>query len=170
MRSTICRKCGAVFSTDTKTRYRCYDCVPHREPNSIPENESSKQFYCKTCKKVSPACGFYWSKDGVHSSRCRICIKASALAGVRDKKQQMVFYKGGRCEICGYNKCTAALEFHHLDPRSKKFMLVNHRGPYDDVETELDKCVLLCGVCHAEVHGGITEMVSPLGIEPRLTD
>ena len=46
-------------------------------------------------------------------------------------KVKAVEYKGGKCEICGYNKCGKceicgydkcidALEFHHLDPQKKK--------------------------------------------------
>lgn len=31
-------------------------------------------------------------------------------------KQELVNYKGGKCQICGYNRCNEALEFHHLDP------------------------------------------------------
>lgn len=27
-----------------------------------------------------------------------------------------IAYKGGKCQICGYDKCVGALEFHHLDP------------------------------------------------------
>jgi hypothetical protein len=34
-------------------------------------------------------------------------------------------YKGGRCQICGYDRCTEALEFHHLDPTKKDFGISN---------------------------------------------
>jgi hypothetical protein len=34
----------------------------------------------------------------------------------RKTKEKLIEYKGGKCQICGYNKCTSALEFHHLDP------------------------------------------------------
>ena len=36
-------------------------------------------------------------------------------------------YKGGRCQICGYDKCIEALEFHHLDPTRKDFG-ISHKG------------------------------------------
>lgn len=36
-------------------------------------------------------------------------------------KLKAIEYKGGKCQICGYNKCTGALEFHHLDPTKKDF-------------------------------------------------
>lgn len=35
----------------------------------------------------------------------------------RDKvKAIAVAYKGGKCQVCGYNKYVGALEFHHVDP------------------------------------------------------
>jgi hypothetical protein len=34
-----------------------------------------------------------------------------------------IAYKGGECSICGYNKCVAALEFHHLNPSEKDFTI-----------------------------------------------
>jgi len=30
-------------------------------------------------------------------------------------------YKGGRCQICGYDRCIEALEFHHLDSTGRDF-------------------------------------------------
>ena len=40
----------------------------------------------------------------------------------RKKLRQMaVKYKGDKCQICGYNKCIKALEFHHLDENEKEF-------------------------------------------------
>lgn len=29
-------------------------------------------------------------------------------------KEKLIEYKGGKCQVCGYNKCASALEFHHL--------------------------------------------------------
>ena len=36
-------------------------------------------------------------------------------------KIKVVEYKGGKCEVCGYDKNYAVLEFHHLDPSQKDF-------------------------------------------------
>lgn len=69
-------------------------------------------------------------------------------------------YKGSKCAICGYNKSQRALNFHHLDPKTKDFGL-SARGltrSWDKIKLEIDKCILLCANCHAEVHGGITEI------------
>lgn len=66
-------------------------------------------------------------------------------------------YKGGKCEVCGYCKCTRALEFHHIDPKAKLFNIAQsaYTRNWEDVIKELDKCVLLCANCHREVEDGL---------------
>ncbi len=69
-------------------------------------------------------------------------------------------YKGGRCEICGYNKCDRALSFHHIDPKTKEFGL-SDKGltrSWEKTRKEIDKCILLCANCHMEFHDGITQL------------
>ncbi len=68
----------------------------------------------------------------------------------------MLEYKGGRCALCGYNKCERALTFHHLDPTIKEYNFAgNHGRKWEVIKAELDKCVLLCQNCHCEVHAGV---------------
>lgn len=68
-------------------------------------------------------------------------------------KEKLVEYKGGKCEICGYNKCINALEFHHLDPSEKDFGIVNGNAiAFEKVKKEVDKCILVCANCHREIH------------------
>ena len=65
---------------------------------------------------------------------------------------------GSVCGICGYNRCIAALELHHLNPKEKDIgiskMYVNC-STWNNIVSELRKCVLLCCLCHREVHSGI---------------
>lgn len=65
-----------------------------------------------------------------------------------------VEYKGGKCNSCNYNKCIAALEFHHIDPEQKDFGIGNKgfTKSWDKIKTELDKCILVCANCHREIH------------------
>ena len=73
----------------------------------------------------------------------------------RKKVRQMaVEYKGGRCKVCGYNRCIEALEFHHNNG-SKKDFSISEKGytrSWAKVKEELDKCILLCANCHREIH------------------
>ena len=66
---------------------------------------------------------------------------------------------GGKCVICSYDKCQRALQFHHLDPKTKKFTISDafSRKAYstEEIEAEVKKCILVCANCHAEIHSGI---------------
>ena len=67
---------------------------------------------------------------------------------------------GSKCGICGYDKCQASLEFHHLNPNEKEFG-VSSSGvtrSWTKVVEELRKCVCLCANCHREVHNEITSI------------
>lgn len=68
-------------------------------------------------------------------------------------KERAVAYLGGRCAICGYDKCPSAFDFHHVDPDEKDFV-VSSKSSWEIIEPELQKCVLLCATCHREVHAG----------------
>lgn len=72
------------------------------------------------------------------------------------EKKKSIAYKGGKCLVCGYNKCESALEFHHLDP-DNKIDIKDHWSFIRSVP-ELDKCVLLCCRCHRELHSGIISL------------
>jgi hypothetical protein len=67
---------------------------------------------------------------------------------------------GGACQLCGYDRCIAALEFHHRDPAEKSFSL-SHRGVARSLakaRAEAAKCILLCANCHAEVEAGMRSL------------
>lgn len=72
-------------------------------------------------------------------------------------KQKAVKYKGGKCFICGYDRCNQAMDFHHLDSSKKEFVISGGTRSFENIKAELDKCVLLCRNCHSEVHAGILE-------------
>ena len=75
-------------------------------------------------------------------------------------KELLVEYKGGKCEICGYNKCIQALEFHHLNPEEKDFG-IGAKGYTRSIEKnkeEVDKCIMVCANCHREIHSGIIKI------------
>lgn len=93
------------------------------------------------------------SKDTIHFRCCK--CSSEAVQRRRDKlKTLCVEYKGGSCEVCGYNKCLTALEFHHIDPEQKDFGIgaKGYTRSFEKVKIELDKCVMLCANCHREEH------------------
>ncbi len=71
-------------------------------------------------------------------------------------KEQAVEYKGGKCQKCGYDKCLASLDFHHIDSNEKdpEWKKMRSRA-FESIKHELDKCLLVCRNCHGEIHDEI---------------
>jgi hypothetical protein len=119
--------------------------------------ETEFQFDCPTHGPTP----FRWRQyDGFRCLRCR----SEAVARRRRKaKAMLVAEAGGSCRVCGYDRCAAALEFHHLDRATKSFNLgfAGVTRSIDAMRAEAAKCVLLCSNCHAEVEAGVTELKLP---------
>lgn len=96
---------------------------------------------------------FTW-RPSENRYRCRKCSIESVQRRRYKVKEQAVEYKGGKCEICGYDKCIDALEFHHLDPSQKDFGISqkDYTRSWENVKKELDKCIMVCSNCHKEIH------------------
>ena len=84
-------------------------------------------------------------------------------------KRKLVEEAGGKCLICGYDRCQQALEFHHLDPSTKEFHLALKGVTRSLAKSRAvaRKCVLLCSNCHSEVEAGIVAV--PLNSVPDAT-
>jgi hypothetical protein len=92
--------------------------------------------------------------------RCPRCVSDMVSEGRRRRKAILVAEAGGKCVICGYDRCNAALEFHHMDPSQKAFA-VSLNGVTRSLAVMRDearKCVLLCSTCHKEVEAGVTRL------------
>ena len=80
---------------------------------------------------------------------------------MRTTKARMVAAFGGECCICGYDRSTRALCFHHLDPADKKFSIAEARAcarSWKKIVAELRKCVLICQNCHMELEDGLVRI------------
>ncbi len=98
----------------------------------------------------------------------RAAYMVEAVTKRRKKIREMAReYKGGKCEICGYDKCQRALSFHHIDPKTKEFDL-SSRGitrSWERVKREIEKCALVCANCHMELHDGLTQLPAVMQVE-----
>jgi transposase len=97
-------------------------------------------------------------REGRGYYRCKRCRIERVGRRRRVIKRKLVAEAGGKCVICGYDRCQRALEFHHLDPSTKEFHL-GYTGVTRSLgraRAEARKCILLCSNCHAEVEAGIS--------------
>lgn len=73
----------------------------------------------------------------------------------KHERNKLLEQLGNKCSICGYNKNSAALVFHHTNPKEKDFCISIKNCIFkkeDELQQEIKKCVLLCSNCHAELH------------------
>ncbi len=113
-----------------------------------------------TCRKHGLT-DFVLEGRGYH--RCVRC-RAERVAERRRKiKETLVAEAGGGCVLCGYSRCIAALQFHHVDPETKRFHLSRHgvARSIAKARAEAAKCALVCANCHAEIEHGFA--VLPTG-------
>ena len=94
--------------------------------------------------------------------RCLKCRSESVANRRRRVKAILLAEAGGACVLCGYDRCSRALGFHHVDPATKSFT-VAFGGLTRSIErarAEAGKCVLLCANCHMEVEAGIRSLTA----------
>lgn len=168
----ICEKCGKEFPLKIKidgkvrnlcNRKFCLECSPFGCHNTRKDlSKKSKLALSKSygdvfedvCEKHGTT-KFVVRKNG-HAA-CRACVVDAVVECRKKKKRKLVELCGGKCIICGYNKCPQALQFHHMNPSEKSFN-ISHKGhcrKWEEVVAEVKKCILVCANCHAEIENGI---------------
>ena len=155
-----CKKCGeqipAKIVIDGKQRNLqkrkfCLECSPFGKHNTRDLNsEPSQGLGPRPCS----LCGNTYNNKG---KKCWTC---ATRLGRKRKDDKLHGFIGEECWVCGYDKCRAALDLHHVDPSTKKFQLSSREMQYkwDRVWEEAQKCCLLCCRCHREVHAGLTDV------------
>ena len=120
---------------------------------------------CKICHYDLPIEQFGkngFNKDGSirRKAKCLDCLQEWERSRFQERIYRIV---GGRdkmkCASCGYDKCSAAIDFHHVDPSTKDH-LVSGMKNYSEkkLRAEIEKCILLCCMCHREHHAGLRSL------------
>lgn len=159
----VCKNCKSQFSNwyrldggrlkNLSKRKFCLNCSPFGSHNTKPCIKPTTEKFCNKCNFSLPLDSFYIRprrEKRILTAYCKKCTNKLTTIKHQLLKEQYVAYKGGKCQICGYNKCLGALEFHHRDPNEKEFNLSVFRRDFESVKSELDKCDLLCANCHRE--------------------
>ena len=92
---------------------------------------------------------------GTRRSECKYCHSNHMKNKYRENKNKINSLKATMsCIKCGYNKCVAALEFHHTDPNEKEDTIarLSVHSNNGKVFEEMKKCVIFCANCHREFH------------------
>ena len=128
----ICQSCKKEFEHKRK-RKQCIECTPLRKHFNSEEEKLT-------------------------------ALRKRRVKSVQKRRHKLKYlaikYKGEKCSICNYNKCKDALEFHHIDPKEKDFIISDRSISFtwDEAKKELDKCIVVCSNCHREIHAGIRKI------------
>ena len=135
-----------------KNRRYCLLCSPFGEHNAkkLHDAKSDLNRVCRIC---------YKEYLGGHRQYKDVCPSCRVSESRRNKKIELINYKGGKCQICNYDRCKRVLQFHHIDPELKEFELSNSGTMNIEIlKKEADKCILVCANCHGEIHEGLINL------------
>lgn len=150
----LCKPCH-------RKRYKQKERMKPREDGLIrcPKCDTAKErihFYASGLSRGSAAAGW-----------CKPCMKASqktpemrrriteAQGRLRAEKRQYVQDKKTAIGCACGEKHPACLEWHHTGEQEKEESLcrmIDQNRPYDVLDAEMAKCVVLCSNCHRKQH------------------
>lgn len=127
-----------------KNRTRCLKCVPFGE--SVYSDRDPEKRRSSNAKRQRDHYAKMKREHGIGPTNAR--KKARKLA--------IMAMLGGACQLCGYDKVSRNLSFHHIS--GKAFPITeNYFGRnLSSILEELLKCVFVCHNCHGEIHEGVT--------------
>jgi len=122
-------------------RAYCLKCSPFGTRNIRESSNKIKKiilYRCDLCHKIKK------------KKTCRSCFIRVRRYWCR---KASIKYLGGRCNRCGWSGLECGYDFHHLNPKEKDFQISCAADKnWDTVKKELDKCELLCALCHRIEH------------------
>lgn len=166
-----CCVCKKIFYGPKHKKFCSKDCKNKkrrdlRNVKSIEEKrkEDSRRYYLKTKYPLTKK--YKKQQEEIKRKKRENCKnwnrnnkeKSSIYRKIWKEKSRQWFdeYKKTlKCDFCGYNKCTEALDFHHKNPQDKKFNIgqgVGKRYNKERILKEIAKCFALCANCHRELH------------------
>lgn len=116
---------------------------------------------CPSCGEVFPYTSEFFYSNGRYKGKVKLkpTCKKCEMADRSGKFYSILEDVFGEitCCVCGYDRCKQAIDCHHIDSSKKDYEIGNLRNSgikSATIRAELEKCVLLCAVCHREYHAG----------------
>lgn len=128
-----------------KTCCLCKIEKPESEFNKRSKSRDGLDFRCRECSRKT-------QRERASKMKSRKEYYSEWSKKFFEKKAEFINSRKKECAKCG-DKRVYLLDFHHIDPKQKKFTIASKTsGSMDDIDKEIQKCVCLCRNCHAEFH------------------
>jgi len=149
-----CKNCGSNFPYNKEidgkvrnlsSRKYCLECSPFGGNNRKTLEETEDEAVISTCRK----CGRDYEYNRAKGHRKTLCNSCRQKKKREERREKFIEMLGGECSQCGFSECYRALDFHHVNPEEKEFIISgNETRALEDVKKEVRKCILLCKNCH----------------------
>lgn len=125
---------------------------------------------CNDCNEEKLLTEFHstgwYKKDGKRISKmykpdCKVCANAKWKERYFARLAKVLESSGRRleCEHCHWDEHPVGLDFHHKDPNKKDFAISSRWTISEEkLEKEVEKCLVLCALCHRMHHAGVLEL------------
>ena len=109
---------------------------------------------CRVCGEEKEDSFFFKAaKKDYLDKICKSCKHSYQMQRRKNFKIKIMESKGGKCECCGHTGQPCDFDLHHRDPRTKENQLSGgNLRSWNKILEEIDKCHLLCAICHRRVH------------------
>ena len=112
---------------------------------------------CTKCGKELPLTDFHWRNKakGIKRSECKYCH--NDYMNQKNAQNREIVHnlkQNSCCAKCGENRWYV-LDYHHLNPEEKEATiarLTSNKYKLEDIQKEVNKCIVLCANCHREFH------------------
>jgi len=150
-----CKECRAIihreFYEKNKEKIKATN-KKYRELNPEKVKEMKERYFQSHREEINKNVQRYRNKN------LEICKQRVATKTAEYKERWMVILRSMgmlHCARCGYDKYYEALDYHHIDPKTKIWNIsyITKEPPIKEKVAELDKVVCLCANCHRELHG-----------------
>lgn len=162
-----CKTCGVSFNSRPVVavgnrigghkRVNCFQCRPYDGLNAAPHPKAyveRKSYPKRNTEKIINVylCQCCDMKLGRKQSLCKVCRSQFTRYKYR---YFCMSYKGWQCECCGKESNRfddfGEFDFHHVDIKLFEMNQGDSRC-LRAIKEELDKCELLCAICHRDKH------------------
>lgn len=119
-------------------------------------------FTCSRCKRDNLKFNDFYARGNKSKGKyayCKKCFNRYKMLHWIKCKIKAVEYLGGKCH-CGFSGHPILFDFHHRDPQAKEFdWTILRKKSWELITNELDKCDLICCMCHRLRHADKTQWV-----------
>ena len=146
--------------------YKCSRCGEEKSRDDFWKNRHTRtglSSYCIACDKarkgrrITPT--HLRKRKGVHT------LPPDGITLVEKQKRIAQLKETTPCACCGEFHPPKCMDYHHIDDATKSFSISSIRLQkagsisMERILEEINKCLLVCAVCHRKIHAGLIELL-----------